>query len=75
MICPVCQAELEPYMLKDMNTEEFHYTLRHGRKDEPVFFCPNAVPGDGHGMNLWTETSIKSWIAMQKRLEKLKARY
>ena len=74
ILCPVCGAELEALILEDMVGKEFQQTLRCGRKDEPVFFCSNATPCDGHGMNLWTATSIKNWVAMQERLEKMKAR-
>lgn len=72
--CPVCGAELEPQILKDMAGNEFQQTLRYGLRDERMFFCPNAVRGDGHGVNLWTGTSIKSWVAMQKRQEKFPVR-
>lgn len=72
--CPVCGGVLEPLILEDMAGKEFQQTLRCGRKDEPVFFCPNAVRGDGHCVNLWTKTSAKNWVAMQKRQEKFPVR-
>lgn len=74
MICLACGAELEPYFVENMAGKQERYYLQYGKRQEPVFFCPNATPHDGHGMNLWTETSAKNWIAMKKRMEKFKAR-
>jgi len=73
-LCPVCGAKLEPLFVENMADKQERYYLRYGNKQEPAFFCPNATPHDGHGMNLWTETSIKGWFDRQNRLEKMKAR-
>ena len=72
--CPVCGGALEPEILEDMAGKEFQQTLRYGPRNEPVFFCRNATRYDGHCVNLWTVTSIENWVAMQKRIEKFKAR-
>jgi len=73
-LCPVCGAKLEPYFIENTVGKPERYYLQHGKKQEPAFFCPNATPHDGHGMNLWTETSAQNWVAMQKRQEEFKAR-
>lgn len=75
MICPVCQAELEPYMIVTMDDDEVQWTLRYGKRDEPVFYCPNVPRSKEHGMNLWTVTWIKNWLRMMKRRKKLKMSY
>ncbi len=59
MICPVCGAECLPEILEDMNGKKFHRTLQYHGRQEPVFYCPNALPHDRHGMNLWTVTNVK----------------
>lgn len=69
--CPVCgKAELLPKMIEEMNGEEVQQTLHNGKRQEPVYYCPDARPHDGHGMNLWTASKIKSYPARKKRLEK-----
>lgn len=70
MICPVCRAKLKPNIIVDMIGEEVHQTLQYGKRQEPVYYCPDARHGDGHGINLWTATNIKSYLARQKTLEK-----
>lgn len=72
--CPVCGAELLPKIIEDMNGEKVHQTLQYGKRQEPVYYCPDARPHDGHGMNLWTASNIKSYPATKKRLEKFKPR-
>jgi len=75
MICPKCQAECLPEFLENMAGKQEREYVQYGGNQEPAFFCPNVLPGDGHCVNLWTETSIKNWVAMRKRLKKFKVKY
>lgn len=75
MICPVCQTELEPEFIKTLEDKKERRYLRYGKKLELVFYCPNAIRHDGHGMNLWTKSWIESYRRMMKGRKKLKMSY
>jgi len=42
MTCRSCGATLEPRIVVDLAGKEIHSTLRYGKKDEPLFSCPNG---------------------------------